>query len=320
MITVLVYEFASGGGFDDAAAPPSILAEGRAMRDALCLDLAEVPGITVIAASGDAVDQPAAGQALFPARGEAPAEFLRRSAAAADAVWLIAPESDGIAFALTQVLEQSGRICLGCRSDAVALASSKSRTLAHLAAAGLATTPTWPLAQAPLHLHERWVLKPDVGCGCEAMHRLSRAAAEAVRRGSADGGIKGIIAQPWLADEAMSLSLLAAKGEAELLSVNRQHIAVATDGALSLVGIDRNIAVALALRAALKTFADRIVRSMPGLAGFVGIDFMLAKDGKAIVLEVNPRLTSAYVGLSGTLGRNLAAEVLHSAMPEFAHA
>jgi tyramine---L-glutamate ligase len=319
MITVLVYEFASCGGFG-VTAPPSILAEGRAMRDAVCLDLAALHGIALMVATDDVDDQPVAGRALASVCGESPADFLRRGAAAADAVWLIAPESDGIAFTLTRVLEQTGRYSLGCRSDAIDVASSKSRTLAHLAAVGLATAPTWPLAHAPLHLHESWVLKPDVGCGCENMRRLSRTEVEAIRQTGTHTDIDAMIVQPWLAGDAMSLSLLVAENEAELLSVNRQRIAVAPDGALSLDGIDRNVAVEPTCRAALKALGMRAVRSVPGLAGFVGIDFVLAPDGQAIVLELNPRLTSAYVGLSRLLGRNLAAGVLHYTVPEFVRA
>jgi predicted ATP-grasp superfamily ATP-dependent carboligase len=320
MITVLVYEFASGGGFGDAAAPSSILAEGRAMRDAACADLAALPGVTVIAAAGTTGDHPAAGRALMPARAESASDFLRRASAEADVVWLIAPESDGIALALTRVLEQTDCINLGCRSEALAIASVKSRTLARLASAGLTTVPTWPLAQAPLHLHDLWVLKPDVGCGCECMHRLARAQAEAIRNAGTPTDIEAVIAQPWLAGAAMSLSLLVSGNSTGLLSVNRQRIAIASDGALSLDGIDRDIDVGPACRAMLDSLADRAVQSIPGLAGFVGIDFMFAPDGQAIVMELNPRLTSAYVGLSQLLGRNLAADVLRCAAPEFAHA
>ncbi len=318
MITVLVYEFASGGGFADAPAPSSILAEGRAMRDAACADLAALPGVTVIAAAGNTVDHPAAGRALLPARGESASDFLRRTAVEADAVWLIAPESDGIALALTNVLEQTDCINLGSRSKALAIASVKSRTLARLASAGLTIVPTWPLAQAPLHLHDVWVLKPDVGCGCEGMHRLSRAQAEAIRNAGTPTDIEAVIAQPWLAGAAMSLSLLVSANSTELLSVNRQRIAIATDGALSLNGIDRNIDVEPTCRAALKILADRAVQSLPGLAGFIGIDFIFAPDGQPIVMELNPRLTSAYVGLSQRLGRNLADDVLRGALQEFA--
>jgi predicted ATP-grasp superfamily ATP-dependent carboligase len=43
-----------------------------------------------------------------------------------------------------------------------------------------------------------------------------------------------------------------------------------------------------------------------------------------VVIEVNPRVTCAYVGLSQRLGRNVAAEVLRSHVsmhrPELDHA
>jgi predicted ATP-grasp superfamily ATP-dependent carboligase len=317
MITrrVLVYEFASGGGFGAAAAPLAILAEGRAMRDAVCMDLAQLRGIELCAACADATPPPA-GRAVVAERGEAAADFLRRTAATVDAVWLIAPESQGIALALTRLLEDSGCAIIGCASAAVAPASSKTRTLACLAAAGIATVPTWPLATAPLTSRETWVIKPDVGCGCEAMRRVSAAEARRMRAGSA----ADVIAQPWIEGQAMSLSLLVAGAAVELLSVNRQHIGVAADGTLSLAGISRNMDVDAATRRSLEAMARGVAAALPGLAGFVGIDFMFDADRRIPVLEVNPRLTSAYVGLSARLGRRLAAEILRAGAPAlFAH-
>ncbi|MCC7100036.1 MAG: ATP-grasp domain-containing protein, partial [Rubrivivax sp.] len=187
----------------------------------------------------------------------------------------------------------------------VALASSKSRTLARLAAAGVRTAPTWPLSAAPLDRHADWAVKPDCGCGCEAAHRLTAARAEALRR---TGTVQGLIAQPWLSGLAMSLSLRIAGGRTELLSVNRQHIVVAADGALSLNGLTQGID--LPPQADAAALARRVARAIPGLRGFVGVDFIHDAGGRAMVLEVNPRLTSAYVGLSARLGRHLAAEIL----------
>ena len=66
--------------------------------------------------------------------------------------------------------------------------------------------------------------------------------------------------------------------------------------------------------------AHHIAAAIPGLRGFVGVDFVLGVDGRATVLEVNPRLTSAYVGLSARLGRNLAAEILADFAAEACHA
>jgi len=56
--------------------------------------------------------------------------------------------------------------------------------------------------------------------------------------------------------------------------------------------------------------APAVHRALPGLRGFVGIDVVWHARRGPVAIEVNPRVTSAYVGLSGTLRRNLAADVL----------
>jgi tyramine---L-glutamate ligase len=305
---VLVYEFASGGGFGNAMAPPSILAEGRAMRDALCRKLADL-GIAVAAATAPLAPVPSRLTFVCARSGERAADFLARVAGGFDAIWLIAPESAGIATELTARLEACGATVLGSCAEAVTLASRKSRCLAHLAAQGIATVPTWPLAAAPFAAHQLWVVKPDIGCGCEDMLRLSATEAAQLRRVDS-------IAQPWIDGTAMSLSLLVADGRAELLSVNHQHIDISADGALSLAGISRCRDLDLALLAHLQALARRIARAIPGLAGYVGVDFILMPNGKPMVLEVNPRLTSAFVGLSDFLGRNLAGDIIAALAPE----
>jgi predicted ATP-grasp superfamily ATP-dependent carboligase len=46
----------------------------------------------------------------------------------------------------------------------------------------------------------------------------------------------------------------------------------------------------------------RAVESIPGLSGFVGVDFLWVPQGHtATVLEINPRVTTSYVGLSRLL-------------------
>ncbi|HMM53632.1 MAG TPA: ATP-grasp domain-containing protein [Candidatus Desulfobacillus sp.] len=309
---LLVHEYASARG---AGLPPSILAEGRAMRDALCADLGRLAGVALRISASPALPPPPCGEPVPPCAGEDDIAFLLRAAAGADAVWLVAPETDGIALAHARALAGAGIALLGCSVEAIALASSKSRLLARLAAAGLAVAPTWPLAAAPLALHPLWAVKPDRGCGCEGARRLSAAEVAALRRGEASAGR---IAQPWLAGEAMSLSLRVAGGDAELLSVNRQHIEVAADGALSLRGLTR--CVELPQRERLAALARRIAAAVPGLRGFVGVDFMLGEDGGATLLELNPRPTLAYAGLSARLGRNLAADLLADFAREACHA
>jgi predicted ATP-grasp superfamily ATP-dependent carboligase len=50
---------------------------------------------------------------------------------------------------------------------------------------------------------------------------------------------------------------------------------------------------------------------VPGLAGFVGVDLVLA-DGGPVVVEINPRLTTAYLGLRRACAANVAALALEA--------
>jgi predicted ATP-grasp superfamily ATP-dependent carboligase len=56
------------------------------------------------------------------------------------------------------------------------------------------------------------------------------------------------------------------------------------------------------------------VECLPPTVGYVGIDLVLgpAADGSEdVVIEVNPRLTTSYVGLRRLLRNNLAEVMLH---------
>jgi predicted ATP-grasp superfamily ATP-dependent carboligase len=56
--------------------------------------------------------------------------------------------------------------------------------------------------------------------------------------------------------------------------------------------------------------ATPAVRSVPGLAGYVGVDVILgeaANGSEDVVIEINPRVTTSYLGLSALCIHNLAS-------------
>ena len=54
----------------------------------------------------------------------------------------------------------------------------------------------------------------------------------------------------------------------------------------------------------LDALAQQVAASLPGLRGFVGIDVVWHASRGPVVIEVNPRATVAYAGLSARLRRN----------------
>lgn len=63
---------------------------------------------------------------------------------------------------------------------------------------------------------------------------------------------------------------------------------------------------------ALRT-ARMVVESLKGLRGYVGVDMVLTKDGP-MVMEVNPRLTTSYIGLRRAVNFNPAQAIIDATL------
>jgi tyramine---L-glutamate ligase len=114
------------------------------------------------------------------------------------------------------------------------------------------------------------------------------------------------VVQAFLPGTPLSLSLLMQDGACWLLSCNVQHVRCAGGVFAYRGGI---IGGAEARRPALENLAARVAAALPGLWGYVGVDVVDGPDGP-VVIEINPRLTTSYVGLAESLGLNPAGLVL----------
>jgi tyramine---L-glutamate ligase len=150
-----------------------------------------------------------------------------------------------------------------------------------------------------------WVAKPDDGAGAESTRlfhneeEMRQWLAAAPERG-------GFVVQPYVEGVVASLSMLCQDGRAWLLSCNRQEIAI-EQGAFRFLG---SIVGGLEeRRARYEPLAAAIAAAMPELWGHVGID-LVDGDSGPLVLDINPRLTTSYVGLRRAIGVNPAGLVL----------
>ncbi len=289
---VLVLEYVTAGGMRRETVPPSLAAEASLIRDAMLADLAALPSPPEILTTCDErLPIPGA----IPVGLHASAWVLWRTLAdEADLIWPVAPETGGILADLVRMLAATGKPVLASTPEAILIATSKLETARRLAQAGVPHIPTYPLADAP-EIPGARITKPDDGAGCDATF-LWPAGVPATPEAT-----EGVVIQPYVAGEAASLSVLVVAGEARLLCVNRQHITV-RDGRLSLSGLTVG---AQADDGRLAALAREVVAACPGLDGFIGIDIILTETGP-VVVEINPRLTTAYAGLRQALGLNPA--------------
>lgn len=311
MRRIFIHEFLSGGGAaGDAAETAELLPQGRAMRDALLADLLRVPELAVTCAVSPLAGLPVAHSRLAAAAahaGEPTLAFVQRQAALHDLAWVIAPESDGVLSALHAAVGAPRWV--GCDAAAIRVASSKRATLQALAACGITTPLNFATDAAA---GTRWIVKPDDGAGALATRVHARHADALADFSQRHAAGQSATLEPFVEGEALSVSLLAAPGFVQPVAFNRQQIAIDGAGHLRFDGVHPNaIDMRRDARAVrLHTLALDVKRALPGLRGFVGIDLVWHAERGPVVIEVNPRVTSAYVGLSAALGRNLAEEIL----------
>ena len=303
---IFVFEYVTGGGMLDETVPASLTYEGDMMLRALINDLAEIPDLHLTTLRDARLDEPDWGADVHYVYNEG--DFRRgwqQLLGEADAVWPVAPETGDRLERASRKVINAGKLLLNSRPDAVRVAASKLRTAVRLTQHGLPMVPTYALSECPRDHASCWVVKPDDGVGCLGA-RICRDEQELARLAANASNGKVYVAQPFIEGVSGSLCLLCRDGEARLLSCNRQRVVVSNDEFHLLGCIVNGLADGHADYARL---ARGVAAAMPGLWGLVGVDFIVSEHGP-LLLEINPRLTTSYLGLKDSLGENPAALVL----------
>src|SRR4029079_19426442 len=114
---------------------------------------------------------------------------------------------------------------------------------------------------------------------------------------------------------AASVAMLCGPAGRVSLAPCKQRIS--DDGRLRYLGGELPLSVGLGERETV--LADRALAAMPPAVGYVGIDLILGREpdgSEDVVVEVNPRLTTSYVGLRTAAKKNLAEAMWHVAQGE----
>jgi predicted ATP-grasp superfamily ATP-dependent carboligase len=231
--------------------------------------------------------------------------------ARSDAALLIAPETDGVLTRLSAMVKGAGVPLLGSRPVAVTIAGDKGACHQLFRQAGLPTPLTHRVSFADVPQVAReigypLVSKPVDGVGCEGVCLVTReaelAAALALLRCVTRR--QEILLQSFVAGTHASVSLLVAEGRALPLSLNGQEIETGCPFAY------RGGVVPLRHPAVARAFAvaQAAVGLVPGLQGYVGVDLVLSEE-EVLLIEINPRLTTSYIGLRRVLQLNLAQAI-----------
>lgn len=313
---IFLYEWATGGGLveEPGTLPASLVREGTAMLGAVAADFVRLPGCQVTVLRDPRVLQlalPGCELVDVICRYSHAEEFDRLSAET-DATLLIAPEFDHILLdAAERVVAAGGRL-LSPTPEFIRIAANKHDTCQRLAAAsvpvptGCVLEPDEPL---PQHFAYPAVLKPLDGAGSQdtyivnSPHDSPRAYAWPRRL------------ERYIPGTAVSVSMLCGPAGRVALPASTQRIS--DDGRLRYLGGELPLSTGLAQRAT--GLAERALDALPPATGYVGVDLVLGREptgSQDAVIEVNPRLTTSYVGLRCASRTNLADAMLQAARGE----
>lgn len=236
-----------------------------------------------------------------------------RLTASSDAVLVIAPETDGQLAERVHRARSLGTQTLNCSPEAIELCGDKLRLAEHLEGHALATIPTaladWSRDEPPQSQHESWMVKPRDGAGSWLTFRIradSRNEWQRAARAYEQAGVphKALI-QPFVAGQPLSVGCLYhTNGEIEIFPIGRQWL---SDEFVYLGGsIPADIS--LATEITLRKLVLSACATISGLSGYIGFDLLLpeADPSRPLIVEINPRLTTSYVGYRRLSTNNLA--------------
>jgi predicted ATP-grasp superfamily ATP-dependent carboligase len=313
---VFLYEWATGGGLVEHPTgwPASLVREGAAMLAALAADFTRIPGCRIsvlrdprvlnLALAGcDVTDVICAA-----ARED---EFDRLARTAAGTI-LIAPEVDRILWKAARRVNAAGGRLLSPSPEFIRIATDKQQTCDKLSSAGI-RVPVGITLQPDEPLQESFaypaVVKPLDGAGSQDTYLIS-------------GPHDAVPPYAWprrleryVPGMAASVAFLCGRGGHIPLVPCKQRLS--DDGRFRYLGGELPIAPGLAARAA--ALAERALAAMPPAAGYVGVDLVLGREpngSEDAVVEINPRLTTSYLGLRAAARSNLAEAMVRAASGE----
>ena len=241
-------------------------------------------------------------------------EFKRKLVAlerSVDYLLLIAPE-----HILPTLLEELDSVkLLNSTPESIREVSDKCKLTKRLAQIGVAVPESRcfdagvdaeALRSASKEIGYPVAVKPTMGAGCEGLsivyneEGLEAAYAKACRN-DPNGNV---IIQKWYDGVPASVSLVVSEHNIQPLSLNRQILKIGSlrENSAYLGGV---VPLPHNLSKEALNVASRAVAAFKGLRGYVGVDLVLT-ESKPVVLEINPRLTVSYLGLSRVLEGGVA--------------
>jgi predicted ATP-grasp superfamily ATP-dependent carboligase len=333
---IFILEFVSSGGFNKIEIPISLFCEGYGMLRSIIMDFKSLN--FEISTMLD--------YRIFPLSNFLPVDelsiirnmdnFLKKfktKVKESEYTFIIAPESSNILYKLTKIVKKSNRILLSTNLEGIRLGMSKFNTYYFFKGNKTTAPKTYliPIRKKQLDidfilqkfniLKKPIVIKPEDGIGAESIYYFEtqyqikhffqefRHKVEYGRKYIIQEFIEGkdlsasLIGVPYIMDSQIKNPLL--------LSINAQNVNIKNSNYYSeYYGGYTPIENYQKTKNNLSLMLEKI--NFSEFSGYFGIDFIRTTDSKLYFIEINPRLTTSYIGLRNVINQNPAKLILDS--------
>lgn len=242
-------------------------------------------------------------------------QLFEKLSAESDFAFVLAPEFDSLLLDRTKLAKSLGTRLLSCSPEFIELAADKHRLYCHLTNRGVPSIPTWSLETwPPANVLEIFfqqgdcLVKPRNGAGSLDIHPMRNAHEfEQARDTLITQPYGNWILQPYIESKAYSVAVLSDGRNPTILPLAIQEIE-----ATSCRYLGGRLPANIAHGTAFREIIERTIASLPATNGYWGIDLIqpLDKPDQPLIVEVNPRLTTSYLGYRALANENLARRLL----------
>jgi len=316
---LFIFEFVSGGGYNTSSLPTALFCEGYSMLKSIIEDFYnqnfEIYTILDkrIAFLGRYLK---ANQIVLVDENCNYLEKYENMLLKTDACFIIAPEFSNILYELTEIATIYEKTIFSIGLEGIKLGTSKMRTYEFFKRSNIPTPETYliPTLNNRLdldfiydkfhELNQSVIIKPEDGVGAELVLYINEKSQIDKLFGDNNVNLdssRTYIIQRYIRGIDMSISLIGISDknrqvEPCIFSVNTQNIYLPTGSIKSRYNGGMTPAViSRKTHNSLKKFLHKLDFSY--FKGYFGIDFLLTPNDSIKFIEINPRLTTSYLGI-----------------------
>lgn len=305
MLVLLEYLHADADVFEKADA--DLRAEGRAMLQAVANDLKSAGVSASVALCQRAEDEISSALPVIHVSERSPRAIAAEVAAMPNvtAVFPIAPECDRILLELVDALRVFGVPTHAAPTDRIERFSDKLRTFEFLQHRGIPTVQTSPasrIAIATFDENALAIVKPRNGLSCDGVRRCTKSQLESLLASQVISAETHVL-QPFVDGVSYSVGCLGNGVDVTLLPVVKQRIEWSAECPRYLggtIGLEHGSDVSEIMK-----IPAQVVDHLGEFTGYIGIDLIQLAGNRPLVMEINPRLCTSYVGYRQLAETNL---------------